>query len=303
MAIFDLFSKRQRLARESPPDVFKYDEIPQPLRVQIIHILDDVLGTQIYRGSRLEQAYQFVRDTLCREYGRFELNKARNGVLTEVQDFILEERNVERVLDAVELCFRLIDRVIRKDNDGYGSMSPDDAIEELNARFAEQAVGYAYEQGVIVRVDSRLLHAEAIKPALHFLSEPHLAGANEEFLKSHEHYRAGRNKECVADCLKAFESTMKAICTKRGWTYGANDTAKPLIDVLFKHKLVPDYIQSEFAALRTVLESGVPTLRNRTSAHGQGAVPIELPAYLASYVLHLTASTILFLCEADKNLK
>ncbi len=303
MAIFDLFSKRQRLACESPPDVFKYDELPQPLRVQIIHILDDVLGTENYRGSPTQQGYKFVRDTLCREYGLFGLNEAQRGVLVEVQDFILGERNVERVLDTVELCFRLVDRLVRKDNFGFGSMSPDDAIEELNTRFAEQAVGYAFEQGVIVRVDSRLLHAKAIKPALHFLSEPHLAGANEEFLKSHEHYRAGRNKECVAECLKAFESTMKAICTKKGWTYGANDTAKSLIDVLFRHKLIPDYLQSEFASLRTVLESGVPTLRNRTSGHGQGAVPIELPAYLASYVLHLTASTILFLCEADKNLK
>ena len=303
MPIFDLFSKRQRQARESPPDVFRYDDLPQPLRVQIIHVLDDAVGTQIYGGSPAQLAYKFIRDTLCREYGVFELNNTRGGVLVEVQDFILEEGNAERVLDAVELCFRLVDRVVRKNNHGYGSLSADDAIEELNARFAEHAVGYAYENGGIMRVDSRLLHAEAVKPALHFLTEPHLAGANEEFLKSHEHYRAGRNKECVADCLKAFESTMKAICDRRKWPYGANDTAKPLIDVLFKHKLVPDYLQSEFSALRTVLESGVPTLRNRTSGHGQGTTPVELPAYLASYVLHLTASTILFLCEADKNLK
>jgi hypothetical protein len=41
-------------------------------------------------------------------------------------------------------------------------------------------------------------------------------GANEEYLKAHEHYRHRRNKECLTECLteclKAFESTMKIIC-------------------------------------------------------------------------------------------
>ena len=45
------------------------------------------------------------------------------------------------------------------------------------------------------------------------------AGANDEFLRAHEHYRHKRHKECLNECLKAFESMMKAICKKRRWPY------------------------------------------------------------------------------------
>ena len=42
--IFDLFSKRQKRLKGDIPDIYTYDEIPNSLRVQIIHIWYDVLG-------------------------------------------------------------------------------------------------------------------------------------------------------------------------------------------------------------------------------------------------------------------
>ena len=75
------------------------------------------------------------------------------------------------------------------------------------------------------------------------------------------------------ECLKALESTLKIICAKRKWPHRDTDTAKTLIDVVFAHGLVPDWLQSEFTALRSTLESGVPTGRNRLSGHGQGITP------------------------------
>ena len=44
MAIIDLFSKRQKVLRKEVPDVYEYAQIPQPLRVQIVHILRDLFG-------------------------------------------------------------------------------------------------------------------------------------------------------------------------------------------------------------------------------------------------------------------
>ncbi len=310
MAIYELFSKRQRRLRGEVPDVYVYDDLPRELRVQIIHILRDTFGPserdQFEIPNTSLNAFNEIHDMLAREYGVFSLGKQRNeDGWDAVTGFILSSDDHEKIIDAVELCLKFIDLVVRENAYRYegASQSPDEAIDELNQRFQEHGIGFQYEAGQVVRIDSRLMHAEVVKPALSFLSDKSLKGPNEEFLKAHEHYRAGRHKECVAECLKAFESTMKAICDRRKWSYGANDTAKPLIDVLFKHELIPNYLQSEFSALRTILESGVPTLRNRTSGHGQGSTPVELPSYLASYVLHLTASTILFLCEADKNLK
>ena len=47
MAIFDLFSKRQKKLRGEVPDVYTYDDIQSPLRVQIVHIWTDALGSEI----------------------------------------------------------------------------------------------------------------------------------------------------------------------------------------------------------------------------------------------------------------
>jgi hypothetical protein len=181
-------------------------------------------------------------------------------------------------------------------------MSTDAAIEELNERFRWHGIGYQYESGLIIRVDSQFLHAETVKPALALLSSEDYAGANEEFLKAFEHYRHGRTKECLNECLKAFESTMKAICAKRKWPFNKSDTAKTLIGVCFQQNLIPDLIQSHISAFRSTLESGIPTVRNKLSGHGQGATVVEVPSYYASYMLHLTATTIQLLVEAEKEL-
>src|SRR6185436_13018276 len=64
------------------------------------------------------------------------------------------------------------------------------------------------------------------------LSDSQFAGAETESLKAHEHYRHGRHAESVNECLKAFESTLKTICTIRKWGYNETDTASRLLDVV-----------------------------------------------------------------------
>jgi hypothetical protein len=154
--------------------------------------------------------------------------------------------------------------------------SPSEAISDLNQRFQNHAIGYQYANGQIIRIDSQYVHAEAVKPALAVLQEPGFSGAQDEFMQAHRHYREGNNKEAINEALKAFESTMKCICERRHWNYDKTKaTAKPLLDVLFANALVPAFLQSSFAGLRSVLEGGVPTTRNRTSGHGQGSEPTE----------------------------
>ena len=147
------------------------------------------------------------------------------------------------------------------------------------------------------------MHSEAIKPAIRLLYKKRYAGAQQEFLNAHQHYRKGETKEALNDCLKAFESVMKAICDKRRWSYPKTATAKALIDVCFKNELIPVFWQSQYSALRTLLESGVPTGRNKLSGHGQGTAPVEVPGHIAAYMLHMTASAIVFLAEAEAQLK
>lgn len=181
-------------------------------------------------------------------------------------------------------------------------LKPSEAIADLNHRFLEHGVGYQYVSGKIIRIDSQFLHAEVIKPALALLQDKRYQGANDEFLKAHDHYRKGEVKECLANCLKALESTLKAICKIRGWVFQPTDAAKTLLDICFKNDLVPAFLQSHYAALRSTLESGVPPVRNKLGGHGQGPQVITVPPHYAAYALHMTGSAIQFLIESEKNL-
>ena len=177
-------------------------------------------------------------------------------------------------------------------------------ISELNQRFREHAVGYQYESDQIIRVDSEFIHTEAVKPALQLLSNPIYKGAQEEFLKAHEHYRHGRYDSALTDCLKAFESTMKIILDKHGWEYDKNrDTASKLINCCIRNELIPKFWTDHFNSLSNMLTSSIPTPRNKLSGHGKGNDDIEVPEHLIQYVLHMTASTIVFLIKADESLK
>ena len=315
MPIFDIFSKRQKKLRGEMPDVYVYDDLPYPLRVQIVHIWWDTLGNheQYYdgysdHGKKVRHTYRLLVDTLCHEYGVFRLpgSEAHSGdrdAFIEFGDFFLKENDVEKALDAVELSFRVIDLSIRSNDplDRHDvSKIANNAIEELNNRFKEHGVGYQFTNGQIVRIDSEFIHTEIVKPALKLLDQKHYAGAQQEFLKAHDHYRKGNAKEALSECLKAFESVMKAICDKRGWSYDNNATAKPLIQACFDNGLIPSFWQSHYSSLRNLLESSVPTGRNKLSGHGQGTTPVSVPDHLVAYMLHMTASAIVFLAEADE---
>jgi hypothetical protein len=143
-----------------------------------------------------------------------------------------------------------------------------------------------------------LIHDGVVKPALKLLADPKFNGANDEFLKAHEHYRHGRHKECLAECLKAFESTMKTICDLKGWPYQPRDTAKALIDTCIANGLFPAFMQSHVGNLRTILESGVPTVRNKLGGHGQGATVTTVSESIARFALHSTAANILLFVES-----
>ena len=316
---YELFSKRQQRIQGEIPDTYQYETIPDELRVQILYIWGKIWGTPVYNNFDELQvslpaydAYMSMLTTLCEEYGVLALdggdhpNEDGYGFYWVVRDFLLKTEDINKVIDVIEVSFRYIDPMIRDispDRISPDSISPDEAINQLNQRFRQHRVGYQYESGQIVKVDSQYIHSEVVKPALMFLSDPIYEGANEEFLKAHEHYRNGRYKECLNDCLKAFESCLKIICQKQCWSYSKKDTAKRLITIVFDNGLIPPHMQSHFSALRSTLESGVPTNRNNQSGHGQGSKAVIVPEYIASYILHLTASNVLLLAKADEDMK
>ena len=307
----DIFSKRQKKLRGDTPDEYTYDDLPEPLRVQIFQIWMDILGGINEYNDKLnvQKTYHFIFRSLCHEYGEVQLSptirKQGGSLFDELYGFFLKEKNVERALDVVELSFNAIDSDTRSfEYLGRSDASDraDAAIDELNHRFKEHRVGYQYSPPQIVRMDSEFIHSEVVKPALGLLNQAHYAGAKQEFLEAYEYYRKENSKEALSCCLKAFESVMKAICDKRDWKYENSATSKSLIQICLKNELIPSYWQQHYTSLKSFLESGVPTGRNKLSGHGQGTKPTSVPNHLVAYMLHMTASTIVFLAEAEKNL-
>jgi hypothetical protein len=307
MSIFNIYSKRQKLLRQELPDIFTYTSIPSTLKVQIVHLLRDTIGRRHYSSGpdKPGKAYSFINDILCREYGVFALDRGySNDPELSVLNQLQNETDIEKILDIVELCFKYIDKIIKPD-DNYSDntvldLTPDEAISDLNDRFKEHAIGYQFESGEIIRVDSTYVHAEITRPTLELLRNDKFTGANEEYLKAHEHYRHGRNKECLTECLKAFESTMKIVCSEKGWAFNQTDTASKLIKICFDNNLVPSFTQNQFSSLQNLLLSGIPTIRNKVGGHGQGQVPQIVDDGMTRYGLNLTGTNIIFLIEQSE---
>ena len=311
MAVFDLFHKRQKKLRGEYPDVYQYEELSQTIKVQIVHLWKESIGEDFSGGQwnpssenrkYLEKCYNI----LCKELGVFELGEDDTSFgltisyFKNISNYFLREKDVEKTLSIIELMLG-ITQLFAKDY--RNKIDVEDVINELNQRFREHGIGYQYENGQIIRIDSEFIHAEAVKPALQLLINPMYKGAQEEFLKAHEHYRHGRYDAALTDCLKAFESTMKIILDKRDWKYGKKDTSKKLIDCCIANELIPKFWTDHFNSLSNMLTSSIGTPRNKLSGHGKGNDDIEVPEHLIQYVLHMTASTIVFLIKADESLK
>jgi len=171
-------------------------------------------------------------------------------------------------------------------------------LEEFNYRLKVASVGYAYEDGQIIRIDSRLIHEEVVKPALRILQAKGYEGPRKEFHQAFDHLRAGDHKDAIVWANKAFESTLKAICTKKGWVFNKGARASDLIKVVRLNGLLPAYLENSFDQLAAVLSSGLPQVRNNEGGHGDGPVPLSTPEYVAAFAIHLAAAKIVFLTDA-----
>ena len=306
MDFTNLYSRRQRRLRgEFEHDWYSYEELPKTLKNQIRYILRDIFGDSLYLIAA--GGFDAIYNTLTRNYGvRFLVNEheaehEKFHSFDVLLAYLDKSSDVEQCLDVVELSFRWAEELNHGDKK-HVVKAVKKLIIELNQRFLEAGVGYQYANGQMIRIDSEVTHKEIVLPALNLLHEPYLKGANEEFMSAHSHYRGGKYKECVADCLKAFESTMKAICDKRKWAYDPKkDTAKQLVEICLQKGLIPSFLEDHLTGFRTSL-FGLATLRNRQAGHGQGSTPIEVPEHVASYAIHLAATNILLFAKSEAEL-
>ena len=314
MPIYKTFAKRKKEAQNSgKPIAYRYDYLPREFRVQVILLWGDVVNAfpNYHRPFLKKALWGAVHNLLAREMGVFELAAYPSVDENRMEDctqFLLESNDVNQVLSLIELSFRSFDKVTReeiaKKFSGVVEIDIDDVLEELNYRLREHGIGYQYESGQIIAVNSQYVHSQAVEPAITLLHDAGFQGALQEFMDAHKCYRERDYKNAIANASNAFESTMKTICDARGWDYSPSATSSKLIAILFDNNLVSPEMKSHFTGLRSALESGVPPIRNKggQGGHGQGSQPVEVPDHIAAYALHLTASNIVFLVESHKAL-
>jgi len=310
--IYDTFTKRKRrAARAGQPEVYTYDQLSNELRTQIAYIWRDAIGGY-YEGSRFDytdaprsnQWWETIRDIAARERGVASLSAPNHNPQEQCVAALLSG-NTDSALEIIELSFRLIDVVVRKLDPHWRQQEglkqdPDDAIDELNGRFKEHGVGYRYHDGVLVRIDSELLHAEVTLPALTLLHTHGCEDALQEFMSAHDHHRKGETKDANVDALNALESTLKTICEKRKWKYAKGANGADLMKLVVRQGLIPAELQGQFEHLLKAMETGLPPVRHNYGGHGQGAEKVTVADHLAAYSLHLMAANIVLLIEAHQ---
>jgi hypothetical protein len=220
--------------------------------------------------------------------------------------FLMSEPRVADVLSLVEVCCRYLQVLAnapRHEQRARGAVEdPAQGLLEVNARFKNAGVGYQYEAGEIIRVDSQYVHGEVVKPASELLSAPEFEEANREFRLAHEHYRSGNLRDCNTAALRCMEAVMKAICDVRGWRYDAGATVEKLIAVVRREGLFPDYLGGYFDNLIGAMKAGLPKIRDRDGGHGAPPGQPKVPEHVAGFALHLTASNIVMLAQAHSTL-
>jgi hypothetical protein len=288
MSIYETYSERQRRFQQgATPDVYKYDRIPEKLRVQIVHIMNDGFGS--YFEASGKKNWNYLENQIARSEGVPRLAPTNFTSQQACERWITDSgRRVDQILSMTEIAALMID---------VGGKS--ELIAELNHRFRQNSVGYQFEGGQFIRVDSQFLHAEVVKPAIgHLASNPAYKTASDEFMAAHKHYRDGSNQDAVVAANRAFESTLKAICNIHDWPYGAGARASDLIKVVRTNGLFPDYLDKTFDTYIATMKSGLPGVRNSAGGHGGAPGDPKVPNYLAAYAIHLSAANIVLAIEA-----
>ncbi|QCQ98503.1 STM4504/CBY_0614 family protein [Brevundimonas sp. SGAir0440] len=308
MPLINLFSRRKRQAQKTGSDVYQYDDIPITVRVQFVQIVRECIGEFYEQGYVASPSVPLYRDMVRivrKELGVFILPPSQeydgHNDAQEFFNWFLNEKRIEYVLDGLELGFHAMQSV-KDDPYRFRNMDnpltpPDEAMAEMNARLIEAGIGYQFHGGQIIRMDSQAVHSTVVVPALTLLAEKQYASAEKEFLAAHSAYRSKDYETCLVECNKAFESVLKIIGGKRGWAIGPTDTAKKMLDAAYASGFIEPALQNEFTALRSLLETAVPVMRNKMAGHGAGAVARNVPRHFASLQLHQTAALILFLAE------
>jgi hypothetical protein len=314
---FRPFSQRQaeRAGKWVPPTNIKF---PAPLRRLLAVIISETIG--LYYAGMIGIGQDEVDTTelwvdferlLYREvpaYADYADKVQERDLSDRVRSFIGLAPD-DALLDIVDIAVAFIDVDVR-DYQGRQApshlrycqvaMGPDDALREVDVRLREAGTVYRVADGAITKSTDDFSHEAAVVPALQALAAPGFENALKEFHDALAAYRGGKYDIVLQKANHAFESTMKVISGKMRWPYEETATAKKMLDVMMSNRLVAPMRDSALKALATLLESDLPTLRNKmpSAGHGAGEKKADIPEPVAAYAVNVAAANIRLLMES-----
>lgn len=301
--VFELFSRRNN--KELKEDIYEYDLVPQSFRIQFAIIISGVVnGFKERHHTDSSRFWKKIVTEIEVEFGILSLeaslayNKSNDYNLNSVMSFLLSTSN-EKALDVMDLLVFYHYIYAQYNHDIKEKWQV--AIDRINKKLKENSLGYEIVENQIVRIDNQFIHKEIVKESIKLLQDQNFNAVSQEFLKAHKHYKEENYKDAIVNAGKAFESTMKTICSKKGYLYDAQkDTASTLIRHLSDNKLIPSYMNNHIHGLKQALENSASVLRNKNGGHGQGDRIIEIDESIVRYTLNLCAANIVFLVERYK---
>lgn len=299
MALPMTFRRRKKLHEKGDtPDVYHYDKMNEGLRVQIVMKMDEVTSLNYYQhDGRI--IYSTVVPVMRQEKKAFALCKnsyENNTPREEFLNWFIKEPDLEYLLSGLEIFMQTASKLLTP----YES-SRDTYLEEMNELMLEDCFGYQFINGYIIKLGSEYIHKEVVVPLLHLISGEKYNVVNAEFRKAHEEFRKKDYEDCIHDCCNAFESMGKVIALDQGWTeLSERSTAKDIVKAIFDHQFIPSYMQQEFTGLRTILESGINTVRNRAGGHGAGVTLRNIEKHIAEFQMNQTAAALKLLAEYNR---
>ncbi len=308
---FLTFSSRKKMQKRSEePELYQYDSIPEHLRRQICIAFSEGVGDCVHVGNSFRtypnanDAWDRIDSDCFKEIPKYPALKHGQDSRINYLDYISSVQEIDWFLDAFEIGCRILSRLdmYKSPADRGASVSSGEALEEINFRFEQHAVGYKFENGYVISVESKFVHSEVVKPALVLLSEPLFKKANEEFMRAHRHFRSEEYKDSINSANRAFETTLKIICDKEGWSYDKGSVAAQLITVLKTNGVFSHNFDRNFDSFIAMLKSGLPSIRNDAGGHGESLLAASVSSEVARFALNLAASNITFIISCYRRI-
>ncbi len=226
----------------------------------------------------------------------YSINNCKQDLRKLIDDYMMPD-----ILDFIDICIANLNIEILESVDYQKcnlQLLKISFIDLLNEMLEHNNLGYELVNDIIVTKQSDFLHIEAVCKPLTLLKNEEFNGALKEFENAIVKYTEHDYEHTIIEACKAYESTMKSILDKLGVEYDKDRcTASALLNLLKEKGLFDSFMADSLSKVTNILSSGLPTVRNKVSGHGDGLEIVEVKRSYASFAINLAGTYIVLLID------